>query len=113
MNDIFQNWARIRSVVKKKRSQTEGLLNSCKPITIKDGLLIIGFQTEVLKQKMEMGDNIQITRDAIRQVLGSEIPIRCVVMANKTGALPADLDVEGDGMVGTALNLGAEIVHKE
>jgi DNA polymerase III subunit gamma/tau len=113
-NDITQNWARIRAVLKKqKAAQTEALLNSGKPVILKDGTLIIGFATEVLKQKMEMGEHLKLTRAAIGQVLGADLPVRCVVMTAKAGQLPDDLDVEGDGMVGTALNLGAEIVHKE
>jgi DNA polymerase III subunit gamma/tau len=113
LNDITQNWSRIRTVVKKKRSQTEALLNSCKPLAIKDGVLILGFQTEVLKEKMETGDNLAITRAAIAQLLGADMAVRAIVMTAKGGQLPNDLDVDGEGMVGTALNLGAEIVHKE
>jgi DNA polymerase III subunit gamma/tau len=113
-NDITQNWARIRALLKKqKAAQTEALLNSGKPMILKDGTLIIGFATEVLKQKMEMGEHIKLTRAAIGQVVGADLPVRCVVMNAKAGQLPDDMDVEGDGMVGTALNLGAEIVHKE
>ncbi len=113
LNDISQNWVRIRALVKKKRGQTAALLGSCKLLALKDGVLILGFQTDVLKQKMENGDNLQTAREGIFHILGVDVPVRAVVMTNKTGALPPDLDVEGDGMVGTALNLGAEIVHKE
>ncbi len=113
LTQVQQQWPRVRAEVKKKRPQTVGLLNSCKPVAIKDGVLLLAFQGEVVKQKMEMPENLELTREVIRQVLGVDFPIRCIVMTNKTGQLPADLDVEGDGMVGTALNLGAEIVHKE
>jgi len=36
------------------------------------------------------------------------------VMNNKTSTdLPSDFDIEGDGIVGTALNLGGKIVQKD
>ncbi|HEY9090008.1 MAG TPA: hypothetical protein VIO36_17685, partial [Anaerolineaceae bacterium] len=113
LNDITQNWARLLALVRKKSPPTQGLLNSCKPLAVKDGALILGFSTEVLRQKMENGDSAQIVRAAIGHLLGVEMAVRCVVMTNKAGQLPNDLDIDGDGMVGTALNLGAEIVHKE
>jgi DNA polymerase-3 subunit gamma/tau len=113
LNDITHNWPRLLALVRKKSPPTQGLLNSCKPLAIKDGALILGFSTDVLKQKMEAGDSAQIVVAAIAHLLGAELPVRCVVIANRTGQLPSDMDVEGDGMVGTALNLGAEIVHKE
>jgi len=112
--DILQNWPRIRAVVKKARVQTEGLMNSCKPLTIKDGVLVLGFSTDLLKKKMETGDNVLVIRQGIYTVLSIEIPILCVVMNNKTNIdLPSDFDIEGDGIVGTALNLGGKIVQKD
>ncbi len=113
LNDITQNWPRLLALVRKKSPPAQGLLNSCKPLAIKDGALILGFSTEVLRQKMETGDSAPIVRAAIVHLLGAELAIRCVVMTNKASQLPDDLDIDGDGMVGTALNLGAEIVHKE
>ncbi len=112
--DILQNWNSIKGVVKKARFQTAGLMNSCKPLAIKDGILILGFVNDLIKQKMEANDNILILRQGIYSVMGIEIPIACVVMNSKTSTdLPSDLDIEGDGIVGTALNLGGKIVQKD
>jgi DNA polymerase-3 subunit gamma/tau len=108
---ITQNWPKIRALVKKRKSQTEALLNSCKPLGIKDGVLLLGFQAELLKSKMETNDNLQIIRQALGQVLGIDMQVRCVITTGKGKSLPADLNVETDGMVGTALrDLGGEIV---
>lgn len=111
LQTINQNWAKIRSLVKKKKSNTEALLNSCKPLGIKDGVLILGFATELLKSKMETNDNLLIIHQAINQVLNLDIQVRCVIYSGKSKTLPADLNVETDGMVGTALrDLGGEVV---
>ena len=110
---ITQNWLKIRALVKKNnKPQTEALLNSCKPLGIKDGVLLLGFQTELIKSKMETNDNLQIIRQALGQVLGFDLQVRCVIATGKGKSLPADLNVETDGMVGTALrDLGGEIVE--
>ena len=113
-SEILQHWPRIRAEVKKARIQTEGLMNSCKPLTIKDGVLVLGFSNDLLKKKMETGDNLLVIRRGIYTVMGLEIPILCVVMSSKGSTdLPSDFDVEGDGIVGTALNLGGKIVQKD
>ncbi|MCX8023759.1 MAG: DNA polymerase III subunit gamma/tau [Thermanaerothrix sp.] len=110
---VLQNWARIRALVKGRRTQTEALLNSCKVVQVHNGTLVLGFATEILKSKMEAGENLALTRAAIRQVLGVDLPIVCIVVGNKATTLPEELGIEPDGMVSTALNLGAKIVKRE
>jgi DNA polymerase-3 subunit gamma/tau len=105
---------RISALVKKESAQTAALLNSCKSLTIKDGVITLGFATEVLKGKMEMANNLELTQRAVNYLfVGSDLKIVCTVVSGKTKTAPSDLDVEGDGMVGTALNLGGQIVNKE
>ncbi|TLN19472.1 hypothetical protein FDZ74_06115 [bacterium] len=109
---IHTNWAKICSAAKSRRPQTVGLLNSVKNFTLKDGVLVLGFATEVVRSKMD-GENLEVTRQAVHQVLGVSVPISSVVVSGKTKTLPDDLGVDADGMVGTALNLGAKIVDKD
>ncbi len=113
LQSITQNWARIRAQVKRQRSQTEGLLNSCKPLAVRDGALVLGFASDLLKTKMEQGENIQLIREVIRQVVGIDLAVVCAVMGARATQNPNDLGVDSDGMVGTALNLGGQIVQKE
>jgi DNA polymerase III subunit gamma/tau len=113
VQDIQQNWRRIRAMVKRQSAATEALLNSSKLLGIKDGLLVLGFQAELLRGKMSTEENIEIISSAIGEVLGVRPGITCVVMNAKAGTAPSDLNIESDGMVGTALNLGGQIVHKE
>jgi DNA polymerase-3 subunit gamma/tau len=110
---ILENWNRIRAVVKKAKPQSEALLNSCKPIAIKEGSLLLSFASDVLKAKMENGDNLELAGQAIEQVFGSRINILCVVGSSKSNQPSQNLEVEGGSMVSTALNLGGEIVQKE
>jgi hypothetical protein len=97
-------------VVKRYSPPTEALLNSCKLMGIKDGALIIGF-SPVLKGKMETGSSLDITSRAIAAVTGARLEVRCVLSTGKASNLPARVDVESDGIVGTALrDLGGEVV---
>jgi DNA polymerase-3 subunit gamma/tau len=111
---VQAQWGAIHARLKQvKAHSTEALLNSCKLQSLKDGVLLIGFASEIIKTKMEANDNIKVFRAAIQQVVGVDVQIACVVMGNKVEVDPSDLSVDGDGIVGTALNLGGKIVKKE
>lgn len=110
---IAQNWAKIRAAVKKRRSQTEGLLNSLKQVNLRDGVVVLAFASEVLKSKMEMPENLNIARQAIFEVLGVELPVKCVVVSTKGESGTAEADIDQDSIVGTALSLGGKIVHRD
>ena len=112
MASIQQNWTHIKQVAKDLRVNMSGLLNSCTLVSIKEGSLVIGFSSDVLKQKMEAGDNLQLARQAIHHVIGQDVPVMCVVMGKKGDRGP-EMDIDGDGIVGTALNLGGHIVQKK
>jgi len=94
-------------MVRQKNPQTQALLNSCKLLGVKGGALVLGFNGEFAKSKMEQGENLKILQDAMQQVMGEKMPVRCVLSSGKS--IPAGVD--DDGMVATALrDLGGEIV---
>jgi hypothetical protein len=111
-DDTFQrvvgSWQKVLEQARKLNPGTQGLLNSCKLAGMKDGVLFISFSSEILRNKMESGNNLQFARKAIAETLGQEIPLACFV-ATGSGQLPPDVDSEG--MVAAALrDLGGEIV---
>lgn len=110
---IIESWAAIRAEVKKVSAQTEALLNSQRSLQIKDGILLIGFASEFLRSKMETNESLSITRDAILKVTGAMLEVKPVVVGKKTGSTTDNLDIEADGIVGTALNLGGKLIHRE
>jgi DNA polymerase III gamma/tau subunit len=106
-NSVIKHWREIITLVRQRNPQTQALLNSCKPLGVKNGALILGFNGEFAKSKMEQGDNLEIIQQVMVQVLGEALPIRCVLSVG--GELPDDID--HDGMVASALrDLGGEIV---
>jgi DNA polymerase III subunit gamma/tau len=113
LNTIKKNWRNIRSLVREHSKPAEALLNSCKLITVRKGVLILGFATPVLESKMGTPENLELTRNAIAHLLGIEVPITTVVTKGNSGELPPDLDLDADGLVSTALNLGGKIVSQD
>jgi DNA polymerase-3 subunit gamma/tau len=106
---VEENWRKILAQVGQISRSTQTALNSCKPYGIKDGTLYLGFNGDFAKNKMEEGNNIEITRKVMLEVLGVDVPLRCFVARGERGKLPPE--VEGDGMVAAVLrDLGGEIV---
>ncbi len=109
IHKVEEHWRNIVSQVGKISRHTQTALNSCKPYGIKDGTLYLGFNGDFAKNKMEEGNNIEIARKVIQEVLGVDMPLRCFVARGERGKLPPE--VEGDSMVAAVLrDLGGEIV---
>ena len=96
--------------MKLRRSQAEALLNSQRMVQVKNGVLVLGFQSETLKSKMENPENIEVTQRVIHNIFNVDIPIQCVVVTSKG---TAETTVDPDGLVSTALNLGGKLVHRD
>jgi len=110
---IQENWNAIRVEVKRVLPQTEALLHSYKSLQIKEGVLVIGFSSEILKSKMDTTDNLALTQDAIQKVLGVKIQVQCAVVGSNSNTVSSEMGIDADGIVGTALNLGGKLVHRE
>jgi DNA polymerase III subunit gamma/tau len=106
---INQQWRQVLTLVRQKNPQTQGLLNSCKPLGVKNGILFLGFNSDFSRSKMEKKEHLELAQQVLEQVYEMEIPIRCIVAAGRKGSPPPDID--SDGMVAAALrDLGGEIV---
>jgi len=105
--DINKAWREIRSLIKPDHPGIEALLNSCKPLEIHGSELHLGFQSETVRALMDIEEKTKIAQTAIKEVLGVDVSIKCVV-TNVKGQLPPD--VSPDGMVATAIQNGGEIV---
>ena len=105
---VNENWRKILAQLRQHKQTAEALMRSGRVLGIKDGVLYMGF-SEILKSKMEEGDNLLLVSRALKEVFDLDIPVRCIVSTGKATRLPPDLDSEG--MVAAALrDLGGEIV---
>ena len=110
---LQEAWPRIRAEVKRRRSQTEALLNSVRGVAIRNGELVLTFASEVLRSKMEQPENIKALQEALRVVLGEELGIRCAAAPRGHRADASNPPIEGGGMVDEALKLGGKIVDHD
>jgi DNA polymerase III subunit gamma/tau len=108
LEDIQKAWPQIRTTVRKAKAQTEALLNSVKHITMQDGKLVLSFASDIVKQKMEMDDNMEMTRRAIFHVMKVDLKIICTV-ANARNSGIEKKDITREGVIDTAINLGGQI----
>lgn len=110
MEDVKKAWPQIRSTVRKAKAQTDALLLSAKNITLQDNKLILSFASDIVKQKMEMDDNVEMTRRAIYHVMNANLQIVCTVANAKTSS--ENKDIPREGLVDAAINLGGKIMDK-
>lgn len=110
---IQQNWMNIKMAVKQHSGETSALLNSVKLITLREGNLVLGYSGDLLKSKMENNKHVELTRQVIQEYTKLDLPIVCVVVNAGQPSTSVDPDVDGDGIVGTALAMGGKIVKKE
>ena len=108
MDDLQKAWPQIRMTVKKAKAQTEALLNSVRKINIEGDRLVLSFASDIVKQKMEMDDNMEMTRRAIYHVTKANLQIVCNVVSAKTSA-SSNTEIPREGLVNTAINLGGQI----
>jgi DNA polymerase-3 subunit gamma/tau len=107
LGEVVRAWRDVRSIVKPDHPAIEALLNSCKPLEVRGSDLYLGFQSETVRALLDMPEKIQIAQAAIKDVLGVDLAIKCIV-TNAKGQLPPD--VNPDGMVAAAIQNGGEIV---
>ena len=110
LSDIHKQWRKVKAMVGKHNPRTEGLLNTSKVVGLKDNTLILGFTSETLKDMMDKGGNLTLTADILEEVFGKPIGVNCIVSTHDSSAVPEDIEIDNDGMVGTATrDLGGKI----
>ncbi len=102
-------WQEVVNLVRQSSPNTYGLLNSCKSHYMRGETVLLGFSSDVLKEKMEKPENRDVTQRVLAQVFQRPLNVQSFVDTARRGAVPPG--VEDDGIVGTALrDLGGELV---
>jgi DNA polymerase-3 subunit gamma/tau len=107
LDQVSKVWQQVRATVRQQNPPLAALLNSCRLLEVKDGVLVLGFASEVLRSKMDTPGQSDAVRKVLAQTLGVDLPLRCVVSNSRQASPP---DVKPDGMVAAALEAGGEIV---
>jgi DNA polymerase-3 subunit gamma/tau len=107
LEQISKAWKQVCATIKPQSSSLNALLNSCKLVEVKDGVLLLGFASELLRSKADTPEQTELIRAAIAGAVGVDVPVSCVISNAKQSAPP---DVKQNGMVAAALKKGGEIV---
>ncbi|NQS90903.1 MAG: DNA polymerase III subunit gamma/tau, partial [Chloroflexi bacterium] len=109
---VLQEWKKILEGVREASPATQGILNSCKPLGIKDNQLVLSFRSDAIKEKMEGGDHLKICQEAIEKVIGVKLPVLCIVGGKDQSGLPDGVDP--DGLVAAVVrDLGGSLVSDQ
>ncbi|MEE9513134.1 MAG: DNA polymerase III subunit gamma/tau [Anaerolineales bacterium] len=114
---VVTRWRDVLQAARRHDPRVQALLNSCRPLNLEGGVLIIGFGSDLLRDKMEKDHNLQIAIDALEEIFGGKIGLRCILSESWNPGDPADHQpppMEDGGMVSTAIReLGAHVVEVE
>ena len=109
---VLQHWKEIVDRAREINPATQGILNSCKPLGIKDNALVLSFRSDAIKDKMDSGDHLKICQDVIEKVIGVRLPILCIVGGKDQSGLPEGVDP--DGLVAAVVrDLGGSLVDNQ
>ena len=116
---LIDRWREVLKAVYRRDPRAQALLNSCKPLGIEKGKVVLAFSSDLLREKMEKGHNLACVQEALQEVMGEPLGVRCVLAREPAvkqaarepeGAPPAE-PVEEGGMVATAIrDLGAQVM---
>lgn len=112
-NAVRDHWKEIRALVRQEKPHTEALLNSCKSIRVEGKKLKLGFESDLLKTKMDTDINREITFKAIHKLLGFDLQVECEVVKNKNNNHSTQSSEQHGHLVNAAISLGGEIIDKE
>lgn len=104
---VLKAWKQASARIKEQDKNLSALLNSGRPLEIREGVLLVGFASDILQGKFNRPENLELTRNVLRELLGVNLPVQGVVTGGKN-ALPPH--VKPDGLVAAASQLGGEIV---
>ncbi len=114
---ILASWRDVLQAARAQDPRVQALLNSCRPLGVEDGRLVIGFSSDLLREKMEKEHNLRVAIKSLEQVFGTSLVFRCVLTETwQSGEYETQVPapMADQGMVATALReLGAQVVDVE
>ncbi|MEX2161817.1 MAG: DNA polymerase III subunit gamma/tau [Anaerolineales bacterium] len=106
----IETWNRVKEAVKGRDAHLGALLNSVKTRELHGSTMLLGFGSEILKERMQKPENMDLLQPVLDELMNQKLTITCFVASGKAGELPPGLD--SSGMVAAAVRLGGEIVDK-
>jgi DNA polymerase III subunit gamma/tau len=108
--DLKSAWSRLLVSVRERDKAAQGLLNSCSPVAMEDGVLRLS-TNEFVYNKLNSNPRAQaLIEELASQVFGFACRVRYEVGGRPKRSGRGD-GIPNDGMVAAALDLGGEIVE--
>ena len=108
--DIVKSWKTLVATLPKSQANLSALMNSVKMIDVQGKTLVLGMASDVLVEKLNKPDQIEVIQRLIKDHFHADVSVRCIV-TNAKGKIPTN--VSQDGMVATAIQHGGEIVDMD
>lgn len=111
---MMGRWQEVLKAARRRSPRVQALLNSCRPLGLEEQAFVIGFSSDLLREKMEKERNLSVAQESLEEVYGRPLRLRCVLTkswqrSSETSATLPPMD--DDGMVATAIReLGGEVV---
>lgn len=102
---VAREWKNISAALRSDRN-LNALLNSCRPMEVRNGVLTLGFASDILRDKANTPEQLEIIHNTILELLGLDLQVKCAI-SNARQATPSD--IQQDGMVAAALKAGGKI----
>ncbi len=110
LEQIRSVWKQLGTLIKEQDPNLSALINSGKPSEILNGKLIISFQSDILVEKFQKPEYIELTNNTLKKLLKIDISVQGSYTSAKK-SLPAHIDP--DGMLAAASSLGGEIIDSQ
>lgn len=111
---IRSSWNEVLKEIRSQNPILQGLLNSCRLLGIESGALILGFESDILREKMMKEENLALVCKTLLHVLGKDINVRCALTRKwHTGnsTEEGDIAIKDGGMVETFIReYGAKVI---
>ncbi|OGO14208.1 MAG: hypothetical protein A2Y93_10945 [Chloroflexi bacterium RBG_13_68_17] len=112
--EVRSQWPQVLAAAYRRDPRTQALLNSGRPMGMEGGAVVLGFNSDLLRERMERKENLALVRQCFEDVFGAPLTVRCVLTRGWTPNSeppPASESIEDGGMVATAVrDLGAQVV---
>ncbi|MFM8322717.1 MAG: DNA polymerase III subunit gamma/tau [Chloroflexota bacterium] len=106
---LAQVWKDILNQVRRSSNAAYAALNSVTGKAMRGNKLVLSFGSDIIKEKVEKPESMDLLRQALQQVFGFEVFVVCVIDSARRDSVPPGVD--DDGMVAAALrDLGGELV---
>jgi DNA polymerase-3 subunit gamma/tau len=105
MARMAKEWKNISAALKSNRT-LNALMNSCRPMEVRNGVLTLGFASDILRDKANTPEQLEIIHNTISELLGLDLQVKCAISGARQDA---PTDIKQDGMVAAAIKAGGKI----